>query len=180
MISKNTITARVADWGDDGGVIFTQVSCPPDDFSDEDAFTLNFEAKPSETADTFLRIFVDPDAPTIGDGYDIKLNFGSLAYKSKVSKTDLADDVPPKALTVTLAASGWADNQITVAAEGVTASSLVDVSPAPSSVTDPAANNLYAYAAAMIQCVAQGSGTLTFMCQTTPTIDLVANIVILR
>ena len=75
------------------------------------------------------------------------------------------------ATTVTLTSGGWSSsNTQTVSVTGVTANSLVDVAYAP--------DNAVEYVEAFIVCTAQGSGTLTFSCQTTPTTDIDVNVVI--
>ena len=74
-------------------------------------------------------------------------------------------------ITVTLASASWSSKSITVSATGVTASNTVIVSPAPSNINDYATNSVY--------CSAQGSGTLTFSCNTEPTSDIDVNVVIL-
>ncbi len=74
-------------------------------------------------------------------------------------------------ITVTLASASWSNNEITVTATGVTASNTVIVSPAPSNINDYATNSVY--------CSAQGSGTLTFSCNTEPTVDIDVNVLIM-
>lgn len=74
------------------------------------------------------------------------------------------------ATTATLAANGWSSNTQTVAVTGVTSSSLVIVSPAPSSMS--------AYQAAGIYCSAQGTNSLTFTCSTVPTAAITVNVLI--
>lgn len=76
-----------------------------------------------------------------------------------------------KTATATLSASKWSNKTQSVSVSGVTASNTVIVSAAPSSHTN--------YCEASIYCSAQGSGTLTFTCDTVPTADITANIVIL-
>lgn len=73
--------------------------------------------------------------------------------------------------TVTLAAADWSSNSQTVNVTGMTASALVFVAPAVASQSD--------YTSAGIICSAQGSGTLTFTCDTTPTNDITVNVVAL-
>lgn len=75
-------------------------------------------------------------------------------------------------ITVTLASASWSSQSITVSATGVTASNTVIVSPNPSDYSD--------YTDAEIYCSAQGSGTLTFTCGTTPSNDIDVNVVILN
>ena len=74
------------------------------------------------------------------------------------------------ATTATLAANNWSSNAQTVNVSGVTASNNVIVSPNPVSLSD--------YASAGIYCSAQGSGTLTFTCETVPTGTITVNIMI--
>lgn len=74
-------------------------------------------------------------------------------------------------ITVTLAAANWSSQSITVNATGVTASNTVIISPDPSDFSD--------YTAAGIYCSAQGTNSLTFDCDTTPSNDIDVNVVIL-
>ena len=75
-------------------------------------------------------------------------------------------------ITVTLTTAWWSSSTQTVSATGVTASNTVIVSPNPSDYSD--------YTDAEIYCSAQGSGTLTFTCGTTPSNDIDVNVVILN
>ena len=74
-------------------------------------------------------------------------------------------------LTVTLASANRSNNEITVTATWVTASNTVIVAPEPTSITD--------YTDAKIYCSAQGSDSLTFICDTVPSNDIDVNVVIL-
>lgn len=74
------------------------------------------------------------------------------------------------AKTVTLSASGWSNNTQTVFVEGVTANNVVQVAPS---------GDRTAYLDADIYCSAQGAGTLTFTCETTPTADIAVNVLIM-
>lgn len=76
-------------------------------------------------------------------------------------------------VSVTLQASGWdagAKTQ-TVSVAGVTATANLIITAAPDSYM--------AYAEAGVRCTAQGAGTLTFACETVPTADVAANVLIL-
>lgn len=75
-----------------------------------------------------------------------------------------------KTNTVSLPVADWVGNEQTVSVVDVTASSVVIVSPSPSSYDD--------YASAAVYCSAQGSGTLTFVCGVVPSSDLTVNIII--
>ena len=74
-------------------------------------------------------------------------------------------------ITVTLASANRSSKSITVTATGVTASNTVIVSPAPANIND--------YALSSVYCSAQGSGTLTFSCNTEPTVDIDVNVLIM-
>lgn len=75
-------------------------------------------------------------------------------------------------ITVTLASANRSSKSITVSATWVTASNTVIVSPDPASINDYATNSVY--------CSAQGSGTLTFSCNTEPTVDIDVNVLIIN
>ena len=73
--------------------------------------------------------------------------------------------------TVTITAANWnSSTTCQKSVTGVTSSNDVIVSPAPSSIAD--------YTAAGVYCSAQGSGTLTFTCTTTPTSSITVNVLI--
>ena len=76
-------------------------------------------------------------------------------------------------VSVTLPASGWDSDAKTqtVSVSGVTATANCIITAAPDSYM--------AYAEAGVRCTAQGAGTLTFACETVPTADVAANVLIL-
>ena len=74
-------------------------------------------------------------------------------------------------ITVTLASASWSNSSITVTATWVTATNTVIVSPDPSDYSD--------YTDAEIYCSAQGTDSLTFTCNSTPSNDIDVNVVIL-
>ena len=82
-------------------------------------------------------------------------------------------DYSSHAMSVTLSASGWDANAKTqtVSVAGVTATANCIITAAPDSYM--------AYAEAGVRCTAQGAGTLTFACETVPTEDVAANVLIL-
>ena len=73
---------------------------------------------------------------------------------------------------VTLPAAGWQNNAQTAAVSGVTADSAVVVSPAPSSFEG--------YNEAECRATAQGAGTITFSCGSTPSGALTVNVMIIN
>lgn len=95
---------------------------------------------------------------TIGDG--LKVVGGALCVDTAI-------------LTLPLPASGWADNAQTVAAAGVLAdASKQAITPCPAPASWEAAG------AAGVRCTAQGTDSLTFVCTTVPTEDLVYNVLV--
>lgn len=76
-----------------------------------------------------------------------------------------------KSSTITLTAADWSSDTQTVNVTGMTATSIVFVSPVPSDQSD--------YTSAGILCTAQAAGTLTFSCDTTPANDIDVNVVML-
>lgn len=73
--------------------------------------------------------------------------------------------------TTTISVANWnATTTCTKSVTGVTSSNGVIVTPAPASISTWASNGVY--------CSAQGSGTLTFTCSTTPSADITVNIMI--
>ncbi len=81
---------------------------------------------------------------------------------------------PVKSATVTLSANAWSGNSQTISVSNVTASSLVTVAPVPT------AQNRTAYLEAGVYCSAQGAGTLTFVCEDVPSVNLDVNIQIIN
>ena len=71
--------------------------------------------------------------------------------------------------TVTLSVANWSNNSHTVLASGVTNSSIVLATPAPSSYDEYVVNN--------IRCTGQSTGELTFTCDFIPSNELVINII---
>ena len=81
--------------------------------------------------------------------------------------------LPIKAVTVTLTASGWGTgNTQTVSVADVTADSIVVVAPTPASRT--------AYMEADVFCATQGSKTLSFSCESVPSTDLTVNVQVIN
>ena len=95
---------------------------------------------------------------------------GAGGVSAAVKGTDYA--APSVGVSVTLTASGWNANTKTqtVSVSGVTATGNLIITAAPDSYM--------AYAKAGVRCTAQGAGTLTFACETMPTANVVANVLI--
>ena len=96
---------------------------------------------------------------------------GAGGVSTAVKGTDYA--APSVGVSVALRASGWNANTKTqtVSVSGVTATVNLIITAAPDSYM--------AYAEAGVRCTAQGAGTLTFACETVPTADVAANVLIL-
>ena len=96
---------------------------------------------------------------------------GAGGVSAAVKGTDYA--APSVGVSVTLTASGWNANAKTqtVSVSGVTATGNLIITAAP--------NSYMAYTKAGVRCTAQGAGTLTFACETVPTDNVVANVLII-
>lgn len=70
----------------------------------------------------------------------------------------------------TVSLSGWSSNAVTVSVPGVTADSIVIVTPHPDSFV--------VWSESMVRATAQGAGTLTFQCEEPPSIIIKANVLI--
>lgn len=71
--------------------------------------------------------------------------------------------------TITIEPEEWIDNQVTKTVSGVTATSLVWVSPAETSYAD--------YVEAEIRAIAQSENSITFQCENVPDVSININIV---
>ena len=81
------------------------------------------------------------------------------------------NEIPHDISQISLTVANWnATTTCTKSVTGVTASNSIIVSPAPASIAD--------YVSAGVYCSAQGSGTLTFTASSTPTADLVVNVMV--
>ena len=109
-------------------------------------------------------------APGTTDTYTVTLTNGDTTTFQVYNGKDGSGSV---GVTATLIASGWdADAKTqTVSVAGVTATANCIITAAPDSYM--------AYAEAGGRCTAQGAGTLTFACETVPTADVAANVLIL-
>lgn len=76
-------------------------------------------------------------------------------------------------VSVTLPASGWADNVQTVSVSAVTEDASVTVAPDPSSD-----DNYTTYTECGVRCTAVGAGTMTFKCTDVPAADLAVNVAV--
>lgn len=122
---------------------------------------------PTKTSDLdndsgFITSYTETDPVfTASDAYGITSSDISN-WNGKASKTST---------TATLTSAGWSSLTQTVSVTGVTASNDVIISPDTSSRDE--------YISSGVWCASQGSGTLTFTCETDPTSNLTVNVLIL-
>ena len=104
------------------------------------------------------------------DGSDpITLQTGNYGNKT-VTKEKLASGATYTSIEVALTTVNWSSNTQTVNVAGVTASNAVVVSASPASYLS--------YGEFGVYCSAQGAGTLTFTCDSTPDVNLTVNVLI--
>ena len=110
----------------------------------------------------------NPKAPTPADNDD-DTSIATTAYVMRESAKKQAVKITK---TATLSVAGWNASTIqqAVTVSGVTASNLVEVSPAPASWEIASAAGLY--------CLSQATNSLTFKCKNTPAAAITVNIVI--
>ena len=87
-----------------------------------------------------------------------------------ITKQKLASGATYTSIAATLTTANWSSNTQTVNVTGVTASNAVIVSAAPASYLS--------YSEFGVYCSAQGAGTLTFTCDSTPDVNLTVNVLI--
>lgn len=97
---------------------------------------------------------------------------GSGGVSAAVAGTDYQK--PVVAAIGILSVSGWQNNSQTINLANVATNSLVIVAPVPTT------QNRTAYLEASVYCSAQGAGTLTFVCEDVPSINLNVNIQIIN
>lgn len=107
--------------------------------------------------------------PTLVSGTNIKtVNNNSLLGSGDLP---IPAGTPATVTQISLAVANWnATTTCTKSVTGVTTLNSIIVSPAPESIPDYVASGVY--------CYAQAEGELTFNCTTTPSADLVVNIMI--
>lgn len=99
-------------------------------------------------------------------------NLPTNRLSGTIVKTQLASGATYSFTTITLASGSWDNNIQTVSVPssiGITAFSLVLISPEPSSYS--------AYGDSGIYCSAQGTNSLTFTCDSPPSGNITVNVV---
>lgn len=87
-----------------------------------------------------------------------------------ITKGKLVSGATYTPIAVTLTTANWSSNTQAVNVAGVTANNAVIVSAAPASYLS--------YGEFGVYCSAQGAGTLTFTCDSTPDVNLTVNVLI--
>lgn len=123
---------------------------------------------------TFLRndgTWQVPPNTTTGTTYAAASVPNNTTFSTQGSVYNVYNATKHTTATVSLAAGSWnANNQQTVTVSGVTASNLIQVSPAPATWTSAYECGIY--------CSAQAANSLTFTCMSKPTVAITMNIVI--
>lgn len=132
-----------------------------------------------------LRALLQPEVDAAGESaaqaqtyaeqakeYAEQAQAGAVIADGSVTAEKIAAGAVSSSFTVSLPASGWADNVQTVTANGVTADNTVVVSPAPASYT--------AYAEGAVRCTAQGINSLTFTCDDVPSDNITVNVTVIN
>ena len=133
--------------------------------------SLTFKCATTPTEDIMVNVIIGAIIPseevlTVDSAMsDVSTN----PVQNKVIKQYI-DEKGDNAITVvTLSAADWVDNMQTVEVAGVEADSNIFVTPSG----DPTL-----YAEAGVYCFGQADGVLTFVCDTTPTEDVLVNVII--
>lgn len=99
------------------------------------------------------------------------VNGKALSSNISLTASDVGAQSAITQTSTTISVANWnATTTCTKSVTGVTSSNGVIVTPAPASISTWTSNGVY--------CSAQGSGTLTFTCSTTPSSDITVNIMI--
>lgn len=109
-----------------------------------------------------------PDANDIYGQVPVK-NGGTGANNPDEARANLGA-IAVQPFTVTLTSGGWSNNKQTVAANGVKVDNVVVITHAPNSYSD--------YRDYCVRCIEQGTDSLTFECDITPTVEITANVAI--
>lgn len=126
--------------------------------------TVVYDESPSET---------EPVLGFYGGSGDESVKLSNIADPTSdrhAANKGYVDGLKPKAVTITLPASVWSNNVQGAAAQGVTTSNAVLVTPAPASWTAAGECGVY--------CSEQRANLLIFTCSEVPAVDLTYNVLI--
>ena len=182
---SSALTINIPEGGGGAYTQFTQVviSLPLSGWAGSTIFT-NTIAISSVKADT---IVIASPAPSDKDAFAFSNIYcsaqaeGSLTFTAKTKPTTditanliivtLPEGATAAANTCSLTVAGWSSNTQTVSVEGMAADRIVIIGPVVGSIDVCKTNAVY--------CSAQGNGTLTFKCQTTPSAAITMNVIMI-
>ena len=182
---SEAMTVEIPESGADTYTQFTQVviSLPLSGWTGSSTFT-NIIAISSVKADTIVIASPAPsdkDAFAFSNVYCSAQAEGSLTFTAKTKPTTdltanliivtLPEGATATANTCSLTVAGWSSNTQTVSLTGMDAYRIVIIGPVADSIDVCKTNAVY--------CSAQGNGTLTFKCQTTPSVAITMNVIMI-
>lgn len=182
---SSALTINIPESDADTYTQFAQVviSLPLSDWTGSSTFT-NTIAISSVKADTIVIASPAPsdkDAFAFSNVYCSAQAEGSLTFTAKTKPaTDLTanliivtlpEGATAAANTCSLTVAGWSSNTQTVSITGMAADRIVIIGPVADSIDVCKTNAVY--------CSAQGNGTLTFKCQTTPSVAITMNVIMI-
>lgn len=182
---SSALTINIPESGADAYTQFTQVaiSLPLSGWTGSSTFT-NTIAISSVKADTIVIASPAPsdkDAFAFSNVYCSAQAEGSLTFTAKTKPTTnltanliivtLPEGATAAANTCSLTVAGWSSNTQTVSLTGMAADRIVIIGPVADSIDVCKTNAVY--------CSAQGNGTLTFKCQTTPSVAITMNVIMI-
>lgn len=182
---SSALTINIPEGSADAYTQFTQVavSLPLSGWTGSSTFT-NTIAISSVKADT---IVIASPAPSDKDTFAFSNIYcsaqaeGSLTFTAKTKPTtdltanliivSLPEGATATADTCSLTVAGWSSNTQTVSLTGMAADRIAIIGPVANSIDVCKTNAVY--------CSAQGNGTLTFKCQTTPSAAITMNVIMI-
>lgn len=182
---SSALTINIPEGGADAYTQFTQVvvSLSLSGWTGSTTFT-NTIAISSVKADTIVIASPAPsdkDAFAFSDIYCSEQAEGSLTFTAKTKPTadltanliivSLPEGATATADTCSLTVAGWSSNTQTVSLTGMAADRIAIIGPVVNSIDVCKTNAVY--------CSAQGNGTLTFKCQTTPSVAITMNVIMI-
>lgn len=182
---SSALTINIPEGGADAYTQFTQVviSLPLSGWTGSSTFT-NTIAISSVKADTIVIASPAPsdkDAFAFSNVYCSAQAKGSLTFTAKTKPTTdltanliivtLPEGATAAANTCSLTVAGWSSNTQTVSLTGMAADRIAIIGPVANSIDVCKTNAIY--------CSAQGNGTLTFKCQTTPSVAITMNVIMI-
>lgn len=182
---SSALTINIPEGGVDAYTQFTQIviSLPLSGWTGSSTFT-NTIGISSVKADTIVIASPTPgdkDAFAFSNVYCSTQAEGSLTFTAKTRPTTdltvnliivtLPEGATATANTCSLTVAGWSSNTQTVSLTGMAADRIAIIGPVGDSIDVCKTNAVY--------CSAQGNGTLTFKCQTVPSVAITMNVIMI-